>query len=93
MTETYNANWHDEPTDYAQTGKLPRIRTTPPESALGSLNITAASADPELLDLPWHIALEEWPAQSLAALPRGISRHIVRFAHLGGSVIAIKETS
>ncbi|MHA7264468.1 DUF4032 domain-containing protein [Arthrobacter sp. TMN-37] len=93
MTETSNANWHDEPTDYAQTGKLPRLRSTPPASTLGSLNITAASADPELLDLPWHIALEEWPTQSLAALPRGISRHIVRFAHLGGSVIAIKETS
>ena len=51
------------------------------------------AADPELLDLPWHIALEDWPAENLAALPRGISRHIVRFAHLGGSVIAIKETS
>ena len=93
MTETYNANWHDEPTDYAQTGKLPRLKTTPPASTMRSLNITAAAADPELLDLPWHIALEEWPAHSLAALPRGISRHIVRFAHLGGSVIAVKETS
>jgi hypothetical protein len=92
MTETYNANWHDEPTDYAQTGKLPR-KNTPPASTLRSLNITAAATDPELLDLPWHIALEEWPAHSLAALPRGISRHIVRFAHLGGSVIAVKETS
>ena len=62
-------------------------------SVSSSLNITAAAADPELLDLPWHIALEDWPAENLAALPRGISRHIVRFAHLGGSVIAIKETS
>ena len=26
MTETTNAQWHDEPTDYGQTGKLPRIR-------------------------------------------------------------------
>jgi hypothetical protein len=93
MTETYNANWHDEPTDYAQTGKLPRLKSAPPASTMRSLNITAAAADPELLDLPWHIALEEWPAHSLAALPRGISRHIVRFAHLGGSVIAVKETS
>ncbi|MDQ0733542.1 DUF4032 domain-containing protein [Arthrobacter agilis] len=95
MTETSNAQWHDEPTDYDQTGKLPRLR--PASSAdprsLGSLNITAAATDPELLDLPWHIALEQWPASALAALPRGISRHIVRFAHLGGSVIAVKETS
>ena len=61
--------------------------------ASSSLSITAAATEPELLDLPWHIALEDWPAEYLAALPRGISRHIVRFAHLGGSVIAIKETS
>ncbi|WP_026532229.1 DUF4032 domain-containing protein [Arthrobacter sp. H41] len=93
MTEASNANWHDEPTDYGQAGKLPRVRTAASPSTLGSLNITAAATDPELLDLPWQVALEEWPAQSLAALPRGISRHVVRFAHLGGSVIAIKETS
>ena len=98
MTEEYSAQWHDEPTDYAQIGKLPRFVAASADdnkaaSVASSLNITAAAADPELLDLPWHIALEEWPAQYLAALPRGISRHIVRFAHLGGSVIAIKETS
>ena len=56
-----------------------------------SLQITAASADPALLDLPWHIALEDWPTSALAALPRGISRHIVRFARLSGRVIAVKE--
>ena len=56
-----------------------------------SLQITAASADPALLDLPWHVALEDWPTSALAALPRGISRHIVRFARLSGRVIAIKE--
>ena len=55
------------------------------------LQITAASPDPALLDLPWHIPLEDWPAENLAALPRGISRHIVRFARLSGRVIAIKE--
>ncbi|MCC2317778.1 DUF4032 domain-containing protein [Cellulomonas chengniuliangii] len=55
------------------------------------LQITAASPDPALLDLPWHIPLEDWPAENLAALPRGISRHIVRFARLSGGVIAIKE--
>lgn len=86
------ANWRDEPTDWEQKGKLPR-RDTPSPGALGSLNITAAAADPELLDLPWDRGLEDWPMESLAALPRGISRHVVRFAHLGGSVIAIKETA
>jgi hypothetical protein len=59
----------------------------------GSLNITSAIADPALLDLPWSLPLEEWPDDTIAALPKGISRHLVRFAHLGGYVIAIKETS
>src|SRR5699024_10424409 len=56
-----------------------------------SLNITAANADPALFDLPWHIALEDWPENIIAALPRGISRHTVRFVRLSGRVIAIKE--
>ena len=56
-----------------------------------SLQIVAAAPDPALLDLPWHIPLEEWPDETIAALPRGISRHIVRFIKLSGRVIAIKE--
>ncbi|HIZ37417.1 MAG TPA: DUF4032 domain-containing protein [Candidatus Ruania gallistercoris] len=56
-----------------------------------ALNITAAAPDPALLDLPWHIALEDWPEETLAALPRGISRHVVRFVRLSGRVLAVKE--
>ena len=56
-----------------------------------SLQILAAEPDPALLDLPWHIPLEDWPAETIAALPRGISRHIVRFVKLSGRVIAVKE--
>ena len=56
-----------------------------------SLQITAAAPDPALLDLPWQIPLEDWPAVNLAALPRGISRHVVRFVRLSGRVIAVKE--
>jgi len=59
----------------------------------GSLNITAAIVDPALLDLPWTLPLETWPDDTIAALPKGISRHLVRFAHLSGYVVAIKETS
>ena len=59
--------------------------------APSSLQITSASADPALLDLPWDIPLEEWPEDTLAALPRGISRHVVRFVKLSGRVIAVKE--
>ncbi len=59
----------------------------------GSLNITSATADPALLDLPWNLPLDVWPEDTIAALPKGISRHLVRFVHLSGYVIAIKETS
>ncbi|BDZ49266.1 LPS kinase [Frondihabitans sucicola] len=58
-----------------------------------SLNITSATADPALLDLPWNLPLDTWPEDSIATLPKGISRHLVRFAYLSGYVIAIKETS
>jgi hypothetical protein len=56
------------------------------------LSITAATAEPALLDLPWHLPLEDWPKENIAALPKGLSRHTVRFAHLEDHVIAIKET-
>ncbi|HEY9498543.1 MAG TPA: DUF4032 domain-containing protein, partial [Terrimesophilobacter sp.] len=59
----------------------------------GSLNITSSIVDPALLDLPWNLPLDVWPDDTIAALPKGISRHLVRFAHLSGYVIAIKETS
>jgi hypothetical protein len=59
----------------------------------GSLNITAATVDPALLDLPWKLPLETWPEESIAALPKGISRHVVRFVNLSGYVLAVKETS
>jgi hypothetical protein len=56
-----------------------------------ALQITAARADPALLDLPWSVPLEEWPEEHLAALPRGISRHVVRFVRFQGQIIAVKE--
>ena len=56
-----------------------------------SLTITASKVNPAILDLPWDLPLEEWPDSVLAALPRGISRHVVRFVRLGGSVLAVKE--
>lgn len=56
-----------------------------------ALRITSTSYDARLLDLPWHIPLKDWPAEIAASLPRGISRHTVRFIYLGSKVIAIKE--
>ncbi|MGH3716454.1 MAG: DUF4032 domain-containing protein [Micromonosporaceae bacterium] len=66
------------------------------------MRITAVPADTELLDLPWSTPLEDWPAERLVTLPRGISRHVVRFVEIAGSragsravstVYAVKETA
>ncbi|GAA1884857.1 DUF4032 domain-containing protein [Lapillicoccus jejuensis] len=56
-----------------------------------ALDFTTARPAPALLDLPWSVPLEDWPSEVLAALPRGISRHVVRFVRFQGRVIAIKE--
>jgi hypothetical protein len=56
-----------------------------------ALEISAARPDPALLDLPWQLPLETWPEEHLAALPRGISRHVVRFVRLSNRVLAVKE--
>ncbi|MGZ4615489.1 MAG: DUF4032 domain-containing protein [Actinomycetes bacterium] len=56
-----------------------------------ALQILAAPGDPALLDLPWQTPLERWPEDQLVALPRGISRHVVRFVRLESSVYAVKE--
>jgi tRNA A-37 threonylcarbamoyl transferase component Bud32 len=56
------------------------------------VRITSALIDPALLDLPWSTPLEDWPADQLVALPQGISRHVVRFVLLAGTVYAVKET-
>ena len=45
---------------------------------------------PDIYDLPWDIPLEQWPAEWLIGLPRGISRHVVRLVGLDG-VVAVKE--
>jgi hypothetical protein len=60
---------------------------------LGAVRITSALVDAGMLDLPWSTPLEEWPADQLVALPQGISRHIVRFVKLDGTVYAVKETT
>jgi hypothetical protein len=58
-----------------------------------ALSITSAVPDPALLDLPWNLPLELWPDDYIAALPKGISRHLVRFVRLGEHVLAVKETT
>ncbi|MGX7669505.1 DUF4032 domain-containing protein [Plantactinospora sp. DSM 117369] len=69
-----------------------RRRAAARTGMLGAVRITSALVDPALLDLPWSTPLEQWPADQLVALPQGISRHIVRFVRLAGTVYAVKET-
>ncbi len=57
------------------------------------LRITSSLMDATLLDLPWDVPLEEWTEADVVQLPKGISRHLVRFARLSGRVVAIKETT
>ena len=47
--------------------------------------------DSRLIPLPWEVPLADWPIEHLVALPRGISRHVVRFIRVGNSVYAAKE--
>ena len=53
--------------------------------ATTDLRITSAMMDATLLDLPWDLPLDEWPEDTVVSLPKGISRHLVRFARLGSS--------
>ena len=56
-----------------------------------ALQMRGAPSHPELLDLPWDVPLEQWPVDRLVGLPRGISRHVVRFVRVDRSVFAVKE--
>jgi hypothetical protein len=56
-----------------------------------ALKITAASSNPKMFTLPWEKPLATWPTELLANLPRGISRHVVRFVHVGDEIYAMKE--
>jgi hypothetical protein len=51
----------------------------------------AAQRDTRLITLPWNTPLAEWPEENLVALPRGISRHVVRFVRVGNEIYALKE--
>ncbi|QRP61018.1 DUF4032 domain-containing protein [Corynebacterium minutissimum] len=56
-----------------------------------SMSITSSTYASALLTLPWDTPLEQWPDKLIAALPRGISRHIVRFVGVERGIIAVKE--
>ena len=58
---------------------------------IGMPRILSAKPDSRLIPLPWELPLTDWPTDHLVALPRGISRHVVRFIKVGNDVYAAKE--
>ena len=58
-----------------------------------ALRIAATRPNPALLTLPWQRPLETWDDANLVPLPRGLSRHVVRFVRLAEHVYAVKETN
>ena len=56
------------------------------------LRILATKPDPALVRLPWDRPLEEWGEEHVIQLPRGLSRHVVRFVRVADYICAVKET-
>jgi hypothetical protein len=60
---------------------------------VGTYTLTTLGSNTELLDLPFGVPLAEWPDDRIVHVPRGISRHVVRFVSAGGEIFAIKEAT
>ena len=60
---------------------------------MGSFRVTTLGTNTEVLSLPFDRPLAEWSDERIVYVPRGISRHIVRFVDVGGEVFAIKEAT
>ncbi len=53
--------------------------------------ITIRPGHPDFLDLDWTQNLEDWDTPRIVDLPRGISRHVVRFVSYRQGLYAVKE--
>ena len=60
---------------------------------MGSYAFTAVGTNTELIGLPFDVPLIEWPDALIVYVPRGISRHLVRFVQVSGEVFAVKEAT
>lgn len=63
------------------------------EPVIGLVALQVRPGHPDFLDLPWHLPLAEWEGSCprLVQVPRGLSRHEVRFVSYGHAVYALKE--
>ncbi|MEP6598028.1 MAG: DUF4032 domain-containing protein [Actinomycetota bacterium] len=60
---------------------------------MADYTLTTLGAATELLDLPFDRPLAEWNDPRLVQVPRGISRHVVRFVRVQHQIFAIKEAT
>jgi hypothetical protein len=56
-------------------------------------HLTVRPGNPDFLELPWELPLEQWVTPNLLDLPKGISRHEVRFLSYHQGIYVIKELS
>ncbi len=57
----------------------------------GSPSLTVRAGHPDFLDLPWTDSVTTWTSPRLLTLPKGISRHEVRFLAYADSIYVVKE--
>ena len=60
---------------------------------MGDYTLTTLGASTELLDLPFDVPLADWDDPRIVQVPRGISRHVVRFVRAQNQIFAIKEAT
>jgi hypothetical protein len=60
---------------------------------VGSYAFTAVGTNTELIALPFDQPLASWPDELIVYVPRGISRHLVRFVEVAGEIFAVKEAT
>jgi len=60
---------------------------------MGNYTITTLGAATELLTLPLDKPLAEWSDPRIVQVPRGISRHVVRFVRAHNQIFAFKEAT
>jgi Domain of unknown function (DUF4032)/Lipopolysaccharide kinase (Kdo/WaaP) family len=60
---------------------------------MGDYTLTTVGVATELIDLPYGRPLAEWDDSRIVQVPRGISRHVVRFIRAHGQIFAIKEAT
>lgn len=75
---------HESRSVSGRTGRDSLVAMPPP-------SITIRAGNPDFVEYPWEEPLATWDIPQLVDLPKGISRHTVRFVDTGGRIYVIKE--